>query len=124
MREGSDMAGKPTSLSSLGDLLRAQGFEASPNSEPSDVVVERVELGFDDTIVLRKERKGRGGKTVTTIQGVHGDKASINDLVRTIKRRLGCGGRTDGALIVIQGDCREQLAVLLQERGAGQIRIS
>ena len=118
------MGGNSKSLSSLGDLLRAKGFEELEQPEPVVDDPGPAKVTFDPKVVLRRERKGRGGKTVTTVRGVNGDPQAVKDLVKTLKRQLGCGGRVDGELLVFQGDCGEALARCLNDCGAGQIRIS
>ena len=120
------MSRKSDSLSSLGELLRAQGFEAlaEPEPGPKEETPRASVARFENKVVLRRERKGRGGKTVTTVQGVTGDTKALTDLVRTLKRQLGCGGRVDNGVLVFQGDCRDELADLLRAQGAVHIRIS
>ena len=81
-------------------------------------------LQFAPKIVLRRERKGRGGKTVTTVTGISGEKELLSNFIRDLKRRLGCGGRLDGEVIVFQGDCREELAALLEAKGVKGLILS
>jgi len=72
----------------------------------------------DDGVVrLHRDRKGRGGKTVTLITGVRGSSAELEQLATTLKRYCGCGGGVKDGVIEIQGDLRERIATRLGELG-------
>jgi translation initiation factor 1 len=71
----------------------------------------------DGTVRLFRERKGRGGKTVTLVTGVRGNPATLEDLATTLKRSCGCGGGVKDGTIEIQGDHRDRLASKLAELG-------
>ncbi len=67
--------------------------------------------------VLRLEKKGRGGKTVTVVAGLPRNAGFVAGLAAELKRACGTGGTaTDGA-VEIQGDQRERLRPLLAARG-------
>ncbi len=67
---------------------------------------------------VRREKSGRGGKTVTTIGGVASlDQKRRVALLRDLKTRCGTGGTDRGTSIEIQGDQRETVMEFL--RGAG-----
>ncbi len=66
---------------------------------------------------VRRETKGRGGKTVTTIQGLPLDKKGLSDLTKQLKRRCGTGGAVKQGVIEIQGDWVEVLLEELQKKG-------
>jgi translation initiation factor 1 len=69
--------------------------------------------------VVRMQRRvgGRGGKTVTTLEGFGMAPPQLEELARVLKKKLGCGGAVEGFVIVLQGDRREQLEPLLAARG-------
>ncbi len=69
------------------------------------------------TAVLRIERKGRRGKTVTVIGGLPRNRAFVDDLARVLKRACGAGGTTGDDHVEIQGDHRETLRSVLRDRG-------
>lgn len=71
----------------------------------------------DGIVRLQRDRKGRGGKTVTLITGVRGGPASIEQLATTLKRLCGSGGGVKDGVIEIQGDHRERLAAKLAQMG-------
>ncbi|SRR5579883_2818746 len=74
-------------------------------------------LPNDGTVRLLRDRKGRGGKTVTLIAGVPGNPAALENLATTLKRLCGSGGGVKDGVIEIQGDHRERLAAKLTELG-------
>lgn len=71
--------------------------------------------------ILRVESSGRGGKTVTVIDGLPKLKPFLEALTKLLKNRCGSGGtyRMDGkeGLIEIQGDKRELVRGVLTEQG-------
>ncbi len=71
--------------------------------------------------VLRIEKSGRGGKTVTVIDGLPKLRPFLEDLTKRLKNRCGSGGtyRMDGkeGIIEIQGDKRELIRGILSEQG-------
>jgi translation initiation factor 1 len=72
----------------------------------------------DDGIVrIRRETKGRKGKTVTVIFGVPIDDQKLQQFAKTLKRRCGSGGTVKGGIIEIQGDHRETLLHEIKKQG-------
>jgi translation initiation factor 1 len=80
-------------------------------------------LPNDGIVRLLRDRKGRGGKTVTLVTGVRGNPATLEDLATTLKRFCGCGGGVKDGTIEIHGDHRERLAAKLAELGY-QVKIA
>lgn len=72
-------------------------------------------------LVVRRERKGHGGKTATRIEGLVGSTRELEAAVRDVKRALGCGATLDGRDVVVQGDQGDRLVAFLTERGARKI---
>jgi translation initiation factor 1 len=68
-------------------------------------------------LVLRREKKDRGGKTVVVITGFDGNPNALDDLARKLRKQLGCGGTTEGKEIVIQGDQPTAVAEALKRMG-------
>lgn len=71
----------------------------------------------DGTVRLRRETKGRGGKTVIVITGLPLDAAALTTLAGELKRRCGCGGTAKDGAIEIQGDHADLLLAELLKRG-------
>ena len=66
---------------------------------------------------IMRESKGRGGKSVSVITGLHLDKDALKELGKTLKAQLGTGGAIKQGNIEIQGDHREKLVELLDKQG-------
>jgi translation initiation factor 1 len=70
--------------------------------------------GGDGIVRVGRETKGRNGKGVTVIKGVPLAGDELSALATRLKKRCGCGGTVDGAVIEIQGDHRD---LLVEELG-------
>jgi translation initiation factor 1 len=67
---------------------------------------------------IRRETGGRGGKTVTVIDGFVGIGLPEKEaLAKKMRAACGCGGTVKDGAIEIQGDQRETVARILMEAG-------
>jgi translation initiation factor 1 len=66
---------------------------------------------------LRMERKGRGGKTVTVVDGLPQNAAFLKDLCQELKRACGTGGAVIDGTVELQGDLRERVRESLLRKG-------
>ena len=66
------------------------------------------------TIRIRREVKGRGGKTVTTLSGF-GSEA--REMQKELQKLCGAGGTVKQSVVEIQGDQREKIRDYLQKQG-------
>lgn len=66
---------------------------------------------------VRLERKGRGGKSVSVLDGVLSPALGKEALLKHLKSKLGTGGAVKGDTLEIQGDQREKIVDLLTELG-------
>ena len=71
----------------------------------------------DGIVRIQRESKGRKGKGVTLITGVPLAVDELKALAKTLKQRCGTGGTVKNGVIEIQGDHRDLLLELLQEKG-------
>lgn len=78
---------------------------------------KQAALSGDGNVRVKRERGGRGGKTVTIITGLPLDEAGVKALSGELKRRCGTGGTVKDGVIEIQGDHRELLLQELACRG-------
>ena len=71
----------------------------------------------DGIIRIKREVKGRKGKTVTTISGFQENDAGLKKIASELKNRCGTGGSVKDGVILIQGDHRETVKAELSKRG-------
>jgi translation initiation factor 1 len=83
----------------------------------------RCSTRFDEAVPdrpvakLRIEKGGRGGKTVTVIDGLPRNRAFVEALAKELKRLCGSGGTARDSAVEIQGDHRDRLRAHLAGRG-------
>ena len=82
--------------------------KATPKADP-----------FPGKLVLRREKKGRGGKTVTRLSGVSAH--SLDDVAKQMKKGLGCGALVEGDDIVLLGSLVDRAAEWLEKAGAKKV---
>lgn len=93
-----------------------QGPEATPAAEPTN-----DNTALAGKIVVRRERKGRGGKTATLVEGVALQGAALEAFGREMRQSLGTGGSIEDNTIVISGDQVERAMAWLRARGATRL---
>lgn len=72
---------------------------------------------------VRREKAGRGGKTVTVVQGFTNiSRPEIEDLLRELKRKSGSGGTLKAGCIELQGDRCEMVMEVLTGKGFRPVR--
>jgi translation initiation factor 1 len=115
------VAKKASSFAGLGGLVFSTdaGRHCPDCSQPVDACTcSRAVIPEGDGIArVRRETKGRGGKTVTTISGVPLAEEPLKELASALKKRCGCGGSLKEGVIEIQGDHVELLLAELLKRG-------
>ncbi len=68
-------------------------------------------------VTVRLDRKGRGGKSVSVIEGLTMAEKEREALLKQLKARLGTGGTTRDAALEIQGDHCDALMAALGKMG-------
>lgn len=76
-----------------------------------------AKTGNDGIVRVRREVKGRAGKTVTTIEGVPLRGEALGTLASELKRRCSAGGSVKDGVIVLQGDHRKTVVPILEGKG-------
>lgn len=71
----------------------------------------------DGKIKLRRETKGRGGKTVSIISGLGLNLDQMHTLLSELKRLCGAGGTIKEGEIEIQGEHLDKIRAELIKRG-------
>jgi translation initiation factor 1 len=108
----------------LGDLLRGHGVRVGapePPAPPTAPAADAIDFGGATKIVVRREKKGRGGKVATVIEGIKRPPSALERIARELKRALGCGASIEGDTIVVQGDMAGRIEPWLLARGAKKV---
>ena len=115
------MSKKASSFAALGGLVYStDGGRHCPDcGQPlGQCVCGQPQVPAGDGIArVRRESKGRGGKTVTTISGVPLAGEELKELASALKKRCGTGGALKDGVIEIQGEHVELLIGELEKRG-------
>lgn len=103
-----------TEHGSLGKPMRGKGKKKPQQQQAQGTGIKNpVKHG----VRIRREVNGRGGKTVSVIDGLPLPDGALKVLLRKFKGQLGTGGAVKNGILEIQGDHREKLLHLLEREG-------
>ena len=71
----------------------------------------------DQNLYVSIDRKQRGGKEVTLVEGFIGDPDDLKDLTKMLKGKCGVGGAVKDGDILIQGKHKDKIFDLLIAEG-------
>lgn len=71
----------------------------------------------DGIVRIQKQTAGRKGKGVSVITGLDLEAGELAKLAAELKKKCGCGGSIKDNTIEIQGDKRDLLKQLLEQKG-------
>ncbi|NCF70009.1 MAG: translation initiation factor [Anaerolineaceae bacterium] len=71
----------------------------------------------EQTARIRREKKGRRGKTVSIVMDLQLTPEDMKALAKQLKKKCGTGGAVKDGNIEIQGDLRQKIADELQKMG-------
>ena len=110
--------GRVNPFEALREKLGALPPGPEPARRPADPRAPKPVL---ERVTVRRERAGRGGKTVTIAEGPGFAGRKLEPLAREAARALGVGARVEGGALVLQGDQSERLAGWLLARGFARV---
>lgn len=64
-------------------------------------------------LIVRIDKKHRGGKVVTLVEGFVGSPEDLKELGKIIKSKCGVGGSQKDGQIIIQGDFKDKVYQIL-----------
>ena len=102
-----------TEQGSLGKAMPKQKKNQSKHAGPPPTIKNPAKQG----VRIRRESKGRGGKTVCVIDGLNQPDDKLKVLLKKLKAQLGTGGAIKDGCLEIQGDHRDKLLNLLEKEG-------
>ena len=71
----------------------------------------------DGVVRIQKQTSGRKGAGVSVISGLDLSDEELKKLAAELKKRCGCGGSVKNGMIEIQGEKRDVLKQLLEQKG-------
>lgn len=106
------LAGTPVAETPAGPAADERPPASTHSEEPAPV-------RFAPKVVVRREKKGRGGKTVTRIAGIGAEHRE--ELAGRMKSALGCGALVEGEDVVLLGALVDRAADWLEGQGANRV---
>ena len=100
----------------LQEQLKKLFPDHEPSNELEETVIENHELFIQAAPMICKYEK-RKGKATTIIEGYEGSDEDFKILAKEIKTKLSVGGTFKDGAIIIQGDYRDKIMKILQEKG-------
>ena len=85
--------------------------KCSSQRAPSESIPKRI------VAKLRMEKKGRGGKIVTVVDGLPRNSEFLKELSQELKRACGTGGAVLDGAVELQGDLRDRVRAVLEKKG-------
>ena len=92
-------------------------YSTNPNFQFEYDNEEQKTLANNEQLLTLHLDKHRAGKTVIIIKGFVGSKNDLKNLGKKIKKECGVGGSVKNNDIIIQGNLREKIALILKKEG-------
>ncbi|MEG1823533.1 MAG: translation initiation factor [Cloacibacillus sp.] len=95
--------------------------DAAVSSAPGERPAPAAKEAKISRVSLKRERAGRGGRTVTLVilpAGYSGDKEL---LAKELRKGLGCGSSIEEGTIVLQGDIADRAEAWFAKKGVAKI---
>jgi len=105
-----------TEHGSLAQPMQKKGATGKKNRRQA-AVAPAIKNPNKQGVRIRRESKGRGGKTVSVVDGLLLDDAALKHTLKELKASLGSGGAIKNGRLEIQGDHRDKLLLLLEKLG-------
>ncbi len=104
----------------LQDQLKNLFPDHTPEKEEKSAVKSNIWLQ-DDPIICKYEK--RKGKPITILEGYTGATSDFKKLAKELKTKLSVGGSFKDDKIIIQGDYRDKIMMILKEKGFNVKRV-
>ena len=89
--------------------------------ELHDAIEEALEPA-QQQLYISLDRKNRGGKEVTLVEGFIGLDEDLKTLAKTLKSKCGVGGSMKNSEVMIQGNFVEKVYLLLTDMGYSKVK--
>ena len=98
-------------------LPRSLRNDEKAEDNPDEKVLHTNVRSSQQKATVRLDRKGRGGKSVTVIEGLQIPQKEREALLKRLKAKLGTGGTVKDTCLELQGDHRDALMAALEKLG-------
>ena len=98
-------------------LSRSFGTDKKPKNKPAGSILHTSLRPSQQKATVRLDRKGRGGKSVTVIEGLQMPQKEREALLKQLKAKLGTGGTVKDTCLEIQGDHCDAVMAALEKLG-------
>lgn len=98
--------------------LKDQLQNLFPDHQPSEEekTTKKGDIWLQDEPIICKYEK-RKGKPITILEGYNGAEKDFKKLAKELKTKLSVGGTFKNDSIIIQGDYRDKIMKILQDKG-------
>lgn len=98
--------------------LKGLVYSTDPDNIPEEEIEEIPALDPNQQkLYVSLDKKQRGGKKVTLVEGYQGHEDDITQLGKDLKKHCGTGGSVKNGEILVQGDCRDKVVAFLEKEG-------
>ena len=92
-------------------------YSTNPNFIYDDDNISKKRIDNKKQILYIHVEKHKGGKSTVIIKNLAGEESDLRDLAKIIKNKCGVGGSVKNREIIIQGNKRDRVIEILEEKG-------
>ena len=94
-------------------------YSTNPDFEFQEEQMDEIETlpNNEQLLYVSLDRKNRGGKEVTLVEGFIGSEIDVKELSKVLKNKFGVGGSVKKTDILIQGNFVKKTIQVLMEMG-------
>ena len=94
-------------------------YSTNPNFsyEYNEEEVQETLPNGQQTLYVSLDRKQRGGKEVTLVEGFIGSEDDLKELGKLLKSKCGVGGTAKDGEVIVQGSFRDKVMEILVKEG-------
>lgn len=103
-----------------GDITPKAKKDNKPGKPAAKTPAKKAEptlSATNKTVYVERDRKGRGGKTVTVVSNLQLPQSQLEEILKKLKTHVGAGGALKEGNLEIQGDHRDKVIAYLQKEG-------
>ncbi len=109
--------GKSNSTAKNSKLVYSTDRDIARKEHPAEALTTQNLPPSEQRVIVKLERKGRGGKSMTIIDGLQMPLHEMRALLKDLKEKLGTGGSLKENSFEIQGDRCDAVMSILEKMG-------